>query len=48
MILSGVNDLPKVVELKFDHVFFSGNAKLQTSLIVYCIVLQLLRFSVNL
>ncbi|KAG8012050.1 Aldehyde dehydrogenase family 3 member B1 [Nibea albiflora] len=25
VILSGVNDLPKVVELKFDHVFFSGN-----------------------
>ncbi|TKS78766.1 Aldehyde dehydrogenase family 3 member B1 [Collichthys lucidus] len=25
VILSSVNDLPKVVELKFDHVFFSGN-----------------------
>ncbi|KAE8292220.1 Aldehyde dehydrogenase family 3 member B1 [Larimichthys crocea] len=24
-IAAGVNDLPKVVELKFDHVFFSGN-----------------------
>ncbi|KAK5871434.1 hypothetical protein PBY51_004317 [Eleginops maclovinus] len=25
VILAGTNDLPEVVELKFDHVFFSGN-----------------------
>lgn len=24
MILAGTNDLPEVVELKFDHVFFTG------------------------
>lgn len=27
MILAGTNDLPEVVELKFDHVFFTGNDK---------------------
>lgn len=25
MILAGMSDLPEVIELKFDHVFFTGN-----------------------
>lgn len=27
MILAGTNDLPEIVELKFDHVFFTGKDK---------------------
>lgn len=27
MIIAGSNDLPEVVELKFDHVFFTGKDK---------------------
>lgn len=25
VILAGTNDLPEIVDLKFDHVFFTGN-----------------------
>lgn len=29
VILAGTNDLPEIVELKFDHVFFTGKEKEQ-------------------
>lgn len=32
MILAGTNDLPEVVELKFDHIFFTGKLAYKTIL----------------
>lgn len=29
VILAGTNDLPEIVDLKFDHVFFTGNFQIQ-------------------
>lgn len=47
VILAGTNDLPEIVDLKFDHVFFTGNllnSNLKSSFYLYVTFLASMTF----